>query len=600
MAVHIRPIWKFGDGIIGGEMQDAPMNAFHIWWMKQVFTQGYWPWHTPYLYHPLGTDLYWHTLAPIKASMGTLLLPFFDPITSYNLLLLGTFVIVGYSTWLFLRYMIARTSSQDMVTDFAAFAGACVFTLSGYILINVIQHINLLSIEGVPLFLLWYYKYRDTRKARYLTFMALTAFYVSLCEYYYLVYIGLFMALDMSVGVYASGGFFLSRSSWKKPEVIVILKCIAASIIGASPILIMLILHAFPAPINTNHAGSDFPLETLGLIIPGPQSYWFPFLPAFLKAAVSGPAGVSSAGFFVGLFIPSISGYAIWKNIGNCRRYAVIGACFLILSFGPYLMIANQNQHSIATVASIACLMMIPFLKRGRMVRDVFFIFTFAILVDLVIGFTLFRQPLRVMVPLPYILFQNLVPFFGRGGMPCRFVAMTYLMLAVCFSISVATLIRRRFLGLTLIELMVIALFIPSIEFARNAVNFVPYPTMPASVANVIKAELPNVAVFTDAFVASQYEVVLHEHPVSFGRLSRTPLKNINQQNDILHRFLMSADPNPTETEVVELREELKKSNFKYIVLHSVFPKRDLFIRTILNGKVIHFESGLQVYKMYE
>lgn len=603
LVVHIRPIWKFRDGIIGGEMGDGLMNAFHIWWMKQVFTQGFWPWETPYLYHPVGADMYWHTLAPIKASFGALLLPFFDPITAYNVLLFLTFIAVGYTTWLFLRYMVARTSGPGRYDDVVAFAGSCVFLLSGYVLINVVRHINLLSVEGVPLFLLWYFKYKDSGKGRYLGFMALTTLYISLCEYYYLVYIGLFMAVDMAFAVYASGNTFLSSSFWKKSDVRMIFSSIGASLAGAAPMLLILAFHAFPPPINTNHLGSDYPLEPLGLVLPGFNSYWFTFLPEAIKSFfVTGRDSVSTFGFFMGIATPCIAAYAVWKNVGQSRHFALIGAAFLILSLGPYLTIARSTLLSVSTLGIVACIVMLPFLRRHRLVRDLFAVALACIIVDLLVGFALYGKPLHLMIPLPYILFQNLVPFFSRGGMPCRFVVMAYLMLATCFSISVTELVKKRFMGLMAIELLIVAILIPNIEFARDQIDFITvYPTLTSDIVERIRAEPKDVAVFGDTSIFTEFEVTQHEHPVSFGRLSRTSVKNMNQHQDILQRFLWVAKtPVPTEAEKAELLATVRRDAFKYVIMHSFIPSRDEFIRSVLGGTLLYRTGGVQVYQMYE
>jgi len=603
--LQYRPIWHFRDGIILGHYADGVMNAFQLWWMQRVVLNGLWPFMNPYLYHPVGAEMYWHTLAPIKAVWGVVLLPFFEPVAAENLLLFGTFVVTGFTTWLFLRYIVSRSFGDGWRTSLAAFAGACVFLLSPYLLVNVVGHINLLSVEGIPLFLLFYFKYKHGGERRYLLFAGFCALYIALSDYYYLVYIGMFMFLDMAYVAYSESGTLIAWQVWKKEEIRRSLSCALSALLFISPILLILLKHAFPAPLNFNHSGSNYPLDPVGLLLPGGNSFWFKHLPVLwqqyvLRGYGNGAAGAT--GYFLGWMTPIVAFYAAYRTIGEARRFLAIGLVFLLLSFGPFLSIGQQTALPVWMVSSFLCIAALPFVRRHRWVRDLFVVFALATLVDFTVGFALYGQPARIALPLPYIFFQNLIPFFGRGGMPSRFIMMFYLALAVCFALSAAALAKRRFLGLSDAELLLLAFLLPNLEYMRGPIQFSPVPRLPEAIAEQIRAEPPDIAVFTDNSILAELEVTQHEHPVSFARLSREPLPALQEHSKLIYQVLWYGRgmEEVSSGQLEEMRAYLRDHHFKYFISHRMLPARDAFVRERLGGVPLFLSSEFQVYQLYE
>jgi hypothetical protein len=123
-------------------------------------------------------------------------LPWLTPAAAYNLIILGTFIATGYASWLLCRSLTTQVTSSRLVADLAGFAGACVFAFSPYQLSQALGHLNLISLEGIPIFILAYIQYLRTNENRYALLLVGSMLYVSLCDYYYLVYLLTFLLFD--------------------------------------------------------------------------------------------------------------------------------------------------------------------------------------------------------------------------------------------------------------------------------------------------------------------------------------------------------------------------------------------------------------------
>src|SRR5437867_13193484 len=55
---------------------DGPMFLWDIWWLKRALLELHTnPFHTDAIFHPVGVDLYLHTLAPLRGLLALPLLP---------------------------------------------------------------------------------------------------------------------------------------------------------------------------------------------------------------------------------------------------------------------------------------------------------------------------------------------------------------------------------------------------------------------------------------------------------------------------------------------------------------------------------------------
>jgi hypothetical protein len=153
---------------------DAWHNVWNLWWVKQAVVSGQWNlYQTDLLYFPEGVNLYFHTLA-LTAGIMSLPLQFlgFNLLASYNLVVLSSFVLAGYGTFLLCHYLLQiselkarrRGAENAEVLDgykrggwsaeWAAFVGGIVFAFAPYHLAHMLGHLNLTMVQWIPFYVL--------------------------------------------------------------------------------------------------------------------------------------------------------------------------------------------------------------------------------------------------------------------------------------------------------------------------------------------------------------------------------------------------------------------------------------------------------------
>lgn len=203
--------------------------------------------------------------------------------TAYNVVLFGSFVLTGYTSWLLLRYLLERAGHGPWLSAAAALAGACVFNFSRYHLDHAIAHLNLSALEGLPLYLLCFFRWLDEGKRKWLVGLALCALYVLLCDYYYLVYIALFSLLWVVAERWKRGPLF-SADTWRDPVVRRAVVAGVAAGLACVPPMVPLLLHAFPAPLQIHHGDSDYFTDLYAFFIPDTRSAWMTEVPEKARA----------------------------------------------------------------------------------------------------------------------------------------------------------------------------------------------------------------------------------------------------------------------------------------------------------------------------
>ena len=135
---------QFTTAVPGGG--DAWQHLWNLWWMRQALTTPTDPFFTNALYYPNGVSLLFHTLVPLESALTV---PFqllgVDLVPLYNSVLLGSFVLAGYGTWLLVRDLTGHAG--------AAFVAGFAFAFCPYHLGHLLGHMNLASLQWIPLYL---------------------------------------------------------------------------------------------------------------------------------------------------------------------------------------------------------------------------------------------------------------------------------------------------------------------------------------------------------------------------------------------------------------------------------------------------------------
>jgi hypothetical protein len=180
-----------GTTVPGFMREDRDQNLWNLWWVRQAILGGHNPFVTNMIWYPTPVTLYYHTLAVFNGILATPLMFVFSLTTTYNIVVLFSFVVTGYGAFLLVHYICGNR--------WAALVGSVVFAFSAYHIGTMRSLLQLVSLEWVPFFILFillavFSPAWRTRAdfVRWLWQRALPAgfflFLVSLVDWYYTMY----------------------------------------------------------------------------------------------------------------------------------------------------------------------------------------------------------------------------------------------------------------------------------------------------------------------------------------------------------------------------------------------------------------------------
>lgn len=186
---------------IPGDSFDGWQNYWNQWWIKIALVDRLQnPFTTDLLYYPTGVGLYFHTLngfngvttLPVQLSLGL--------ISAYNAVVLFSWVLGGYGVYLLVRWLLRQEVAPTAATHFAAFVAGVIFTFSPFHMAHLLGHMQVLSLEWIPFYLLYLLRSVDqSRHGRSWVRSALLAGFfltlVGLCDWYFVLYLFFFTAL---------------------------------------------------------------------------------------------------------------------------------------------------------------------------------------------------------------------------------------------------------------------------------------------------------------------------------------------------------------------------------------------------------------------
>ncbi|MFH1403288.1 MAG: hypothetical protein ABIH11_03360 [Candidatus Altiarchaeota archaeon] len=138
---------------VPGDNQDASKFMWNLWWAKESVTGLKNPFYCDRIFHPLGTSLVFDTYAfilgvlsiPVQATLGL--------ITAYNTMILLAIVWSGLGTYKLVEHL---TSRKDV-----ALACGIAFAFTPYRMAHMLGHLNLVSTQWMPFYILHLFKSLD-------------------------------------------------------------------------------------------------------------------------------------------------------------------------------------------------------------------------------------------------------------------------------------------------------------------------------------------------------------------------------------------------------------------------------------------------------
>lgn len=235
-----------GTSIPGVMLEDRDQNLWNLWWVRYALFHGHNPYVTNMIWYPTPVSLYYHTLNIFNGLLAIPLLSVFSLTTTYNIVVLFSFVMGGYGAFLLVHYICGNR--------WAALVGSVVFVYSAYHIATMRSLLQLVSLEWVPFFLLFLLLavYQPPWGSRrdfgcWLLLRALPAgfflFLVSLVDWYYTMYSLMLAAL---LGLYIGVRYLWDLRGAARQSLqggllepwVRIATCIGVYVVLVSPILI--------------------------------------------------------------------------------------------------------------------------------------------------------------------------------------------------------------------------------------------------------------------------------------------------------------------------------------------------------------------------
>jgi|GEM_PF-2108707 len=541
------PIINLSSGTPGNFPVDRNQNLWNLWWFQRSLLETHTnPFHTDLLFYPYGANLYLHTYSLYNMLVGLPLQSLFGRIIAFNILVLLTFPLAGYGGYLLSRYLLGNVPHRE----WGALLAGLVYGFSPYHFVELhFEQTDSISIQWMPFFVLFTLKLAQAETRRAIIqnglLVALFFFLTLLTDYYYALYLVMFVGLFWLWQVGQLGWRFLQQAQLKKEQATKVggltLKLVGALALGTLPY-------------------SPILLNTLRDISSGK----YPTLDNNLTV-------LTNSSDLVRLFLPTMyqpwwgSNFDLWKNLGITRlddSGAVLGYVALILSL--YALIKIRGLWFWGFSGLFWLIMSLgPNLRLNGNSSD---------------------------FPLPYRILAQ-IPLLNIGRFPERFILMVQLSLSILAGFALVRLLghfRERRIWLVSARpafgLIILALF-----FLESWPGILPPPTpiTPPAFTTVIGSrnlssnvpankailELP-VTKHNDQDSLRMFYQIYHQRPIVGGYLSRSLIDPYRIANDyILYNWVeFLSQTNPDIVPALSQSELLGLLNYAGIGYVVVYP----------------------------
>jgi len=451
---------------------DGFMNIWNIWWVNTAVTQ---PsinpsiWYTNMLHWPFGITLLGQTLNPFNGLLAVPLLRVMSLVQAHNTIVLFSFTMSGVTAY-WLSHYLTRSFWGSLLAGY-------IFTFSSYHFAHYYGHLNLISLEWIPLFVLCWYVLITRPSLTMGLASALTLWLVLLCDYYYFFYCVLMGVLIVLWYMTAQRNiwFFLKREHLTSLSIFAV-----SSLLLVGPTIFPLMYLMRTDPLLDAHDPKGFVLDLFSPFIPG-ENWRFAQLTEGYWSKL--PLGISEASVYLGYGIIILLGY-LWvkrrsvefTTQSRINLWYFIAGFFFLMALGPVLQVNGKTVYESL---------------------------------------------------MPYTLLEKLLPFLKLSGVPVRMVVIVALSASVLGAMAV-THLQSSPRGKIFVFLVFALLFV---EYLPQSLPATPTGS-PRYVAAL--ADLPNDGGVLDRAAPTKYLQLYyqteHHKPIAFGYVARTPSSVVEKE----------------------------------------------------------------------
>lgn len=325
-----------------GDGGDGYQFLWDLWWVKYSTTElGRSPYVTNYVFYPGGHSLLFHSLIPLA---GVITIPFQDSLGlffSYNFI-----VILGYVSGGFGAYLLAKHFTKNF---YASYLTGIIFTFSPYHLGHTLGHLNLISIGGIPFYILFLFKLRDTTNLKYAFGAAvslLTATFLGSLYYAYILFVFTIFFILYDI--------LLKRKINFNRKLIYGLVLIPALFLLISGIVTIPMLYE---SLSGNHAYADLSLndqiansaDLINFLIPGSDNYFFGKPVRNVEYNLGINLGGAENRVYIGYTLIGLLAFSFYNYKNKMLKHVLwllLTGTFIILSLGPMIKIMGATSFT--------------------------------------------------------------------------------------------------------------------------------------------------------------------------------------------------------------------------------------------------------------
>lgn len=344
---------EFTHRLVGrGDLLDLWQSYWNLWWVKTALLNlKANPFHTPYLYHPWGASLYFHTLNILNGFLALPLQLLFGHTVAYNLLAVTSFTLGGYCAFLL--------ASDHVENKLAAFVAGMIFTFSPFHLWHANGRMQLVALQWLPLYILFLLRALERRDIRSALLASLSLLLTSLTDWYYLLYLLLFTALAVAYHLWKE-----DNGQAIKEKLMLTALITALFLLLDSPILIPMVReargqHYMLLPFSHT---VFYSADLLSFFIPSSSHFLWGEKAESWRAAFPGGWNENFIGYTV-LFLAALSLIALPRKRSGLWLISTLS--FFILALGPLLHLNGQKVSAILLPYALLY-RLLPFLAIAR------------------------------------------------------------------------------------------------------------------------------------------------------------------------------------------------------------------------------------------
>lgn len=467
------------DTHIPGSGGDGPNFLWRLWWTPHaLFERGVSPWVTDAMFYPQQAPLVFDTLMPLYGVVTWPLQLLVGQTVAYNLLVIGGLAAAAYFTY---QLCLRLTGHPE-----AAFIGGLVFGFSPYVLIHMWGHLNLITVWPLPLFCLLLLNVLETRQLLWSAAAGALLGATAYLDYQYAVFLGLLL-LAVGLGVVAAE----RRQALRLLPVTGVLAGIAG--VCVLP-LVPPVLDAIAAGLSPSGRLSDTEFwsgDLLGFFLPSTLRWGVTGRPLFVAKDFQGIGDIEGV-TYLGAGALLLAGVGLLRagppRLLGPRFWALVAVAFCSLVLGAHLHVAGVSQFEVFGA--------------------------------------------QIEVPMPYALLHQ-VPIIGTTRVPTRFVAVSYLAVAVLTAfgfraVSAAVASVRWARGAVAVTGLLIVLEVGVAPLQLRDVRvpeFYPWLAAQPDAGPLLTLPVqlvagPSAAAGADNGYIQSYERV-HQQPITNGHVSR-------------------------------------------------------------------------------